>query len=35
MDAGAATWWWIGAGLLVAAELASGSFYMVMLALGM
>ena len=35
MGASAATMWWLGAGLLVAAELASGSFYMVMLALGM
>jgi membrane protein implicated in regulation of membrane protease activity len=31
----AATWWWIGAGLLVAAELASGTFYLLMIALGM
>jgi membrane protein implicated in regulation of membrane protease activity len=35
MDAGTATMWWVGAGLLVAAELSSGSFYLVMLALGM
>lgn len=29
-----ATAWWIAAGLLVAAELASGTFYLLMLALG-
>jgi membrane protein implicated in regulation of membrane protease activity len=31
----AATWWWIGAGALVAAELATGTFYLLMIALGM
>jgi membrane protein implicated in regulation of membrane protease activity len=31
----AATWWWIGAGALVAAELATGTFYLLMFALGM
>lgn len=30
----AATWWWLAAGALVLAELAIGSFYMLMLALG-
>jgi membrane protein implicated in regulation of membrane protease activity len=36
MDAwSASTWWWIGAGVLVAAELASGTFYLLMVALGM
>ena len=30
----AATWWWLAAGALVLAELAVGSFYMLMLALG-
>ena len=30
-----ATWWWAAAGLLVAAELSSGTFYLLMLALGM
>ena len=35
MDGSGATLWWVGAGLLVAAELSSGSFYLVMLALGM
>jgi membrane protein implicated in regulation of membrane protease activity len=29
-----ATLWWIAAGLLVAAELATGTFYLLMLALG-
>jgi membrane protein implicated in regulation of membrane protease activity len=31
----AATWWWIGAGLLIAAELWTGTFYLLMMALGM
>ena len=35
MDWDAATWWWVVAGVLVAAELASGTFYLLMLALGM
>ncbi|HET9641783.1 MAG TPA: NfeD family protein [Burkholderiaceae bacterium] len=30
----AATLWWVGAGVLVAAELASGTFYLLMVALG-
>jgi len=30
----AGTLWWIGCGLLVAAELATGTFYLLMLALG-
>lgn len=34
MDLDWATAWWIVAGALVAAELASGSFYLLMLALG-
>ena len=34
MDWSAATWWWVVAGALVAAELYSGTFYMLMLALG-
>ncbi|MFT7724359.1 MAG: NfeD family protein [Roseateles sp.] len=34
MDWNSATVWWIAAGLLVAAELATGSFYLLMLALG-
>ncbi len=35
MDLSGATWWWIAAGVLVGAELASGTFYLLMLALGM
>jgi membrane protein implicated in regulation of membrane protease activity len=34
MDWSTATAWWIAAGLLVAAELASGTFYLLMLAVG-
>ena len=34
MDWNWATVWWIAAGLLVAAELASGTFYLLMLAVG-
>ncbi len=34
MDWSDATGWWIVAGVLVAAELASGTFYLLMLALG-
>jgi membrane protein implicated in regulation of membrane protease activity len=34
MDFSAATSWWILAGVLVAAELATGTFYLLMLALG-
>jgi membrane protein implicated in regulation of membrane protease activity len=34
MDWSASTLWWLAAGVLVAAELGSGSFYMLMLALG-
>jgi membrane protein implicated in regulation of membrane protease activity len=34
MDWNMATWWWAAAGLLVAAELATGTFYLLMLALG-
>lgn len=29
-----ATWWWVGAGVLVAAELTTGSFHLLMVALG-
>ncbi len=35
MDWGGATGWWVAAGVLVAAELAIGSFNLLMLALGM
>lgn len=34
MDWSASTGWWLAAGVLVAAELASGTFYLLMLALG-
>jgi membrane protein implicated in regulation of membrane protease activity len=34
MDWNPATQWWIGAGVLVAVELATGTFYLLMLALG-
>ena len=34
MDLGMSTWWWIVAGVLVAAELATGTFYLLMLAIG-
>jgi membrane protein implicated in regulation of membrane protease activity len=34
MDWSLSTWWWVMAGVLVAAELASGTFYLLMLALG-
>jgi len=34
MDWSASTWWWIAAGLLVAGELATGTFYVLMLAIG-
>ena len=34
MDWNASTLWWLATGVLVAAELASGTFYLLMLALG-
>jgi membrane protein implicated in regulation of membrane protease activity len=34
MDWSASTLWWVTAGVLVAAELTSGTFYLLMLALG-
>ena len=34
MDWSASTWWWIAAGVLVAGELATGTFYVLMLAIG-
>ncbi len=34
MDWSAPTLWWLGAGVLVAAELATGTFYLLMVALG-
>ena len=35
MDLSVPTLWWLAAGMLVAAELASGTFYLLMLALGL
>ncbi|MBA3591403.1 NfeD family protein [Methylibium sp.] len=34
MEWSAATLWWIAAGVLIAAEMATGTFYLLMLALG-
>lgn len=34
MDWNASTWWWLATAGLVAAELASGTFYLLMLAVG-
>jgi membrane protein implicated in regulation of membrane protease activity len=34
MDLSSATWWWVAAGIAVAAELATGTFYLLMIALG-
>ncbi len=34
LDWNAPTWWWLAAGALVAAELATGTFYLLMVALG-
>ncbi|WP_234413842.1 NfeD family protein [Ideonella sp. A 288] len=34
MDWSASTWWWLVCGAMVAAELATGTFYLLMLALG-
>ncbi len=34
MDWTAPTWWWLAAGVLVTAELLSGTFYLLLLALG-
>ena len=35
MDFSSATFWWFSAGLAVAAELATGTFYLLMVALGL
>ena len=35
MELSAATFWWVAAGVAVAAELATGTFYLLMLALGL
>ena len=34
MDWNLSTWWWMAAGVLVAAELTTGTFYLLMVALG-
>ena len=34
MELSASTWWWIVAGVLIVAELATGTFYLLMLAIG-
>jgi membrane protein implicated in regulation of membrane protease activity len=34
LDLNASTWWWLATGVLVAAELATGTFYLLMVALG-
>ena len=35
MELSPATWWWVAAGLAIAAELATGTFYLLLIALGM
>lgn len=35
MDLSAATIWWVAAGVVIAAELATGTFYLLMIALGL
>lgn len=35
MDLSVATFWWVAAGVVVAAELATGTFYLLMMALGL
>jgi membrane protein implicated in regulation of membrane protease activity len=35
MDLSAATFWWVAAGVAVAVELATGTFYLLMIALGL
>jgi membrane protein implicated in regulation of membrane protease activity len=35
MDLSTATFWWVAAGVAVAAELATGTFYLLMVALGL
>ncbi len=35
MDWQASTFWWVAAGIVVAAELATGTFYLLMIALGL
>lgn len=35
MELSAATWWWIVTGIAVAVELATGTFYLLMIAIGL
>ena len=35
MDWNPATWWWMASGLAIAAELATGTFYLLMVAFGL
>jgi membrane protein implicated in regulation of membrane protease activity len=35
MDLSASTYWWVAAGVAVAVELATGTFYLLMIALGL
>lgn len=35
MDLSTSTFWWVAAGVVVAAELATGTFYLLMIALGL
>ena len=35
MDVSAATGWWVAAGIVIAAELGTGTFYLLMIALGL
>jgi membrane protein implicated in regulation of membrane protease activity len=35
MDLSLASWWWVAAGIAVAVELATGTFYLLMIALGL
>ena len=35
MDVSAATGWWVAAGIAVAAELGTGTFYLLMMAFGL
>ena len=35
MDVSIATWWWVATGMAIAAELATGTFYLLMIGLGL
>lgn len=35
MNWGLSTWWWVACGLLIAAEMVTGTFYLLMLAIGL